>query len=188
MENINDLKSRLGKLILETGALKFGDFTLASGKKSDYYIDGRIVGLMPEGSYLIGKCIVSIVNEEFSGTKAVGGLIAGAVPVAAAAAQASFGTDTPLLAFMVRKETKKHGTQKMVEGPVAPGDNVVVVDDVITTGGSTVEAIERLEEFGCNVLGVISVVDREDAKAEKLQEYKYRPILTISELRAMKNG
>lgn len=188
MSDFNDLKQRLGKLILETGALKFGDFTLASGKKSDYYIDGRIVGLMPEGSHLIGKCIVELVKKEFPGAKAVGGLIAGAVPVAAAATQASFGTDAPLLAFMVRKETKKHGTQKMVEGPVAPGDKVVVVDDVITTGGSTVEAIERLEEFGCEILGVICVVDREDAKAEKLHEYKYAPILTITELRAMRNG
>lgn len=188
MENYNDLKNRLGKLILETGALKFGDFTLASGKKSDYYIDGRIVGLTPEGSYLIGKCVHAIITEKFPDAAAAGGLIAGAVPVAAAVAQASYGSDKPVLAFMVRKEAKKHGAQRMVEGPVSPGDSVVVVDDVITTGGSTVEAIERLEDFGCHIAGVICVVDREDEKAEKIKQYPYCPVLTITELRAMRNG
>ena len=183
MADINELKDRLAKLIIEKGALKFGDFTLASGKKSDYYIDGRIIGLTPEGAHLVGAALHAIVAEKYPAATAIGGLIAGAVPPAVAASVASRGTARPLDAFMVRKEIKKHGTQRAVEGPVAPGARVVVVDDVITTGGSTLEAIRKVEEFGCLVEGVVCLVDREDEKAPGLAKYAFTPVLTITELR-----
>ncbi len=186
MEDIKEMTAKLARLIIDSGALKFGDFTLASGKKSDYYIDGRIIALQPEGTYLIGAIIEKIMRDEFPEAEAIGGMIAGAVPVATAAARASYDAGRPFNAFMVRKEIKKHGTQKAVEGPLEPGRKVVVVDDVITTGGSTVQAIERVEEFGCDVRGIICVVDREEGKVEKMSNYKFKSILTITGLRSFR--
>ncbi len=179
-------KEILADLMIEYGALKFGDFTLASGKKSDYYIDGRLITLSPDGATLIGAEVAEIISTQFPEAEAVGGMIAGAVPIAVAAAIASGDLcDNPLSAFMVRKEIKKHGTQKMVEGPVKPGQKVVMVDDVITTGGSTVQAIEYTIEYGCEVLGIVSVVDREDVKLDSFLKYRHIPILTITELRKL---
>jgi len=188
MENRETLTRKLAELILDREALKFGDFTLASGKKSDYYIDGRIVSLLPEGTYLTGEIILAILEEEYPEAGAVGGLIAGAVPVATAVARASRGKDREINAFMVRKEVKKHGTQRSVEGPLEPGTKVVVVDDVVTSGGSTVQAIDRLEEFGCSVLGTISIVDREEPKVDRYMQYRNIAILTISTLREIHSG
>lgn len=183
---MEEMIERLAKLIIEKGALKFGDFTLASGRKSDYYIDGRIIALYPEGAFLIGTIIEKIMRADYPDAEAVGGMIAGAVPVATAAARASHDAGRPFNAFMVRKEIKKHGTQKAVEGPLEPGRRVVVVDDVVTTGGSTVDAIDRVEDFGCEVIGIICVVDREEEKIPRMSDYKFSPILTITQLRALR--
>ncbi|MEY3172986.1 MAG: orotate phosphoribosyltransferase [Planctomycetota bacterium] len=151
-------RQRLMELIRQR-ALKFGDFTLASGKKSSYYLDGKQVTLSSEGLLQISWGLLELLKDvNFSG---FGGMSIGADPivggvlVAAAAAQ-----QRQLLGFMVRKEAKGHGTQRFIEGPIQPGDRVVIVDDVVTTGGSALQAIDRVQEFGCEVVQVVGIVDR----------------------------
>ena len=149
---------RLLQLALERGALKYGDFTLSSGQRSKYYFDGRLLSLDPEGAYLIGKAILPILEE--AGAHAIGGPTLGADPIVAAVALTShlLGGSTP--AFIVRKDAKSHGTGQLVEGPLAPGSRVAIVDDTCTTGASLFHAIEAAEAAGCTVVKVIAILDR----------------------------
>jgi orotate phosphoribosyltransferase len=150
-------RHRLMDLIRQR-ALKFGDFTLASGKKSPYYLDGKQVTLSAEGLLQISWGLLELLKDvEFSG---FGGMSIGADPIVGGVLVAAAAQQRPLLGFMVRKEAKGHGTQRFIEGPVQPGDHVVIVDDVVTTGGSALQAIDRVQEFGCKVVHVVGIVDR----------------------------
>ena len=161
-------------------ALKFGNFTLASGKSATYYLDGKQVTLDPHGARLIAEGILDML-----GTKkmpvAVGGMSIGADPITAAVVTMSAVRGTPLRGFMVRKESKGHGTDQYVEGPVQAGDDVVIVEDVVTTGGSSLLAIERVESFGLKVREVIAIIDRMEGGAEAFRQrgYPLASLLTI---------
>ncbi|MFC1477876.1 orotate phosphoribosyltransferase [Candidatus Margulisiibacteriota bacterium] len=178
MNNLEIKKQQL--LPLVKSAAKFGDFTLASGKKSDFYFDGRIVSCSAQGSKLIAEVILDMIND--TGAIAVGGLTMGADPIAASVAAISASTDKPIDCFIVRKEPKAHGTGQQVEGICPKGADVVIVDDVITTAGSTLKAIAAVEKLGCKVVKVISIVDREEGGAEALSDYDFQPIFKKSEL------
>lgn len=169
------MKEELKQLLKDTGAVKTGEFTLSSGKKSDLYVDCRKVTLHPKGAKLIGK----LVLEKIKGLKvdAVGGLTLGADPIIGAVITLS---DIP--GFIVRKKAKEHGTQQRIEGLIEPGWQVVIVEDVATTGASALQAIEAAEAAGARVIKVISVVDRQEGAAESLKAYDFDPILTRSEL------
>lgn len=150
-------RHRLMELIRQR-ALKFGDFTLASGKKSSYYLDGKQVTLSSEGLLQISWGLLELLKDvNFSG---FGGMSIGADPIVGGVLVAAAAQQRQLLGFMVRKEAKGHGTQRFIEGPIQPGDPVVIVDDVVTTGGSALQAIDRVQEFGCEVVQVVGIVDR----------------------------
>ncbi|PIS31603.1 orotate phosphoribosyltransferase [Candidatus Saganbacteria bacterium CG08_land_8_20_14_0_20_45_16] len=171
------MKAELKKLLFSTGAVKTGDFTLSSGKKSNLYVDCRKVTLHPQGAKLIAK----IILEKIKGLKveAIGGLTLGADPITSSVVALS---DIP--GFIVRKKAKEHGTGQKIEGLIDKGWHVVIVEDVATTGGSALQAIEAVEAIGAKVVKVISVVDREEGGADALKNYNFDPILTKSELLA----
>lgn len=154
-----DSRARLIELLAKRSARR-GDFTLASGKKSDLYIDCRPTTMHPEGLALIGPLGLNTIGERGWRPDAVGGLTLGADPVSYAIAYASQLAKRPIRAFTVRKEAKTHGTGKVIEGAFESGDRVVVVEDVITTGGSALRAAESVRAAGGNVVGVLAVVDR----------------------------
>lgn len=166
--------------LIATLSFRLGDFTLASGQKSDYYIDCRTTTLDAEGGRLAGIVLLEEIRERFPSAVAVGGLTMGADPLVSNIASASaweradhrefleldpeedHGPEPTLLhGFLVRKAGKTHGTGRLIEGFLSPGADVVVVDDVCTTGGSTMEAIEATKAAGMNVVGVLALVDRE---------------------------
>lgn len=149
------------RLLLER-SVRTGDFTLASGRRSSYYIDARLTTMSAEGLVLIGQLGLEAIRARGWAPAAVGGLTMGADPVAYAIAAASVASPPLIQAFSVRKEAKGHGTKRRIEGNFAPGQPVVVVEDVITTGGSAVQAIEAVEAEGGRVVGVLAVVDREE--------------------------
>jgi orotate phosphoribosyltransferase len=146
-----------------------GNFVLASGRRSSYYIDCRLTTMSAEGQALIGRLGWTAIRERGWRPKAVGGLTMGADPVAYAIAAASFGTDLPLDGFSVRKEAKAHGTGRILEGNFTTGEAVVIVEDVITTGKSAQRAIEAVTLAGGIVLGVLAVVDRGEGGREALE-------------------
>jgi orotate phosphoribosyltransferase len=160
-------------------ALKFGHFTLASGRKSTYYLDGRLITLHAEGLWLIAEGILDALAEfDFA---AVGGMSIGADPIVGGVLTIAAERGRSLLGFLVRKEAKEHGTKRMVEGPVQPGSKVVIVDDVITTGGSSLQAIERVSEIGCQVVCAVGLCDRLQGGAEAFaaRGIPFRSLLTI---------
>lgn len=163
-----DQHTRLLDLLAARSARR-GTFTLASGRQSDLYIDCRLTTMHPEGLSLIGPLGLQLVFEQGWRPDAVGGLTLGADPVSYAIAYASQLAGTPVRAFTVRKEAKTHGTGKLIEGAFEPGDRVVVIEDVITTGGSALKAVEALRAAGARVLGVLAVVDREEGGREALE-------------------
>ncbi len=172
--------------LLRAKSIKRGEFTLASGKKSNYYLDCRLTTLDPEGALLTGYCVLELLDEMGVKPDAIGGLSMGADPVVSAAIVVSALEKGPLQGFLVRKEAKGHGRQKQIEGIEDPrGKKVVIVDDVCTTGGSTQEAIAAAEREGCTVVAVISLVDREEGGSDMLRaKYNYRSIFTARELLA----
>lgn len=144
-------------------ALKFGDFTLASGKKSSYYLDGKQITLHSEGLRLLSEGLLDLLEGiEFD---AFGGMSLGADPIVGGVLTEASRRGRELAGFLVRKESKGHGTQKYLEGPVVPGMRVVIVDDVVTTGGSALLSVDRSIEFGLNVIQVVGVVDRKEGGA-----------------------
>jgi orotate phosphoribosyltransferase len=163
-------------------ALKFGDFTLASGQKSSYYLDGRLITLHAEGLRLIAEGILErLEGIEFA---AVGGMSIGADPIIGGVLTVAAERRRPLVGFMVRKQAKEHGTKRAVEGPVEPGSTVVIVEDVITTGGSALDAIDRIKELGCRVACVVGVCDRLQGGAEAFaaRDVPFHSLLTIRDL------
>lgn len=176
----NETRDELLKLVREK-AVREGAHTLSSGRKSNYYIDGKQITLDPQGILLVGKTILAMIHG--TQANAVGGPTLGADPIAAAVALLSSQTGKPLKAFIVRKEEKKHGTQRKIEGPqLEAGDRVVVVEDVITSGQSVMAAIQEIEKLKCRVVKVICLVDREEGADKLLQPYNFSPIFTRSEL------
>jgi orotate phosphoribosyltransferase len=160
-------------------ALQLGDFTLASGKKSKYYLDCRKVTLDSAGANLIADGMLELLGADLP--DAVGGMAIGADPITAAIITVAGRSGKSLRGFIVRKEAKQHGTGRDVEGPVQPGDRVIVVEDVVTTGGSSLAAIDKAEAFGLKVLGVLAIIDRLEGGRETLSArgYSLQTLLTI---------
>jgi orotate phosphoribosyltransferase len=178
-------RERLAKL-LRTKSLVRGEFVLASGQKSDYYLDCRLTTLDPEGALLTGYCVLELLDEMGLKPDAIGGLSMGADPVVSATIVVSQIEERPLPGFLVRKEAKDHGRKRQIEGiDSLHGKKVAIVDDVLTTGGSTQEAIDAAAQEGADVIGVISLVDREQGGSEKLRaKYNYSSVFTARELLA----
>ena len=172
--------SALKSMILDK-SLKFGDFTLSSGKKATFYLDCRQITLDSVGAKLIGEGILDLLRRDPVLPKAVGGMSIGADPITAAVITVAAYENIPMKGFMVRKQSKEHGTGRFVEGPIEPGDHVVIVEDVVTTGGSSLEAIERVEAVGAVVGGVIAIIDRQEGGAETFRDkgYPLRSLFTI---------
>lgn len=162
------MKERLVELIYEK-SFKYSEepvFKLVSGRVSNYYVNCKTVTLHPEGMYVIGNIIFEMIrNLPVAG---IGGLTLGADPIADAVAYTSYLKGKPLEAFVVRKNAKSHGTMQWIEGNLKPGDRVVIVDDVITTGKSTIEAINRAREAGLSIVKVIALVDRQEGGYEEV--------------------
>ena len=182
-------KAELRDLLLKRSVFR-GNFTLASGAQSDLYIDARLTTLDPRGAHLIGQIGWQLVKENAAklgkSIDAIGGLTMGADPVALSIGLAALADDpqTTLQIFTVRKSAKIHGRQKLIEGNFAKGDSVVVVDDVITTGGSTQQAIDAIEAAGGRIAFVQVLVDREEGGRENIEKRGYTivPIFTRTDL------
>lgn len=171
--------SELSEALKSCGALQFGEFTLASGAKSDYYIDIKKASTNPEVLRLIARLMAQKIRDEGIQADRIAGVVLGSVPLATALA-----LETGIPYVMIRKEKKDHGTGKLIEGDLNAGDRVLVVEDVITTAGSSIKAIGTLREAGAEVKYVISVIDREGGGAENLAEagVDFRPLVKASEL------
>lgn len=163
--------------LLGSQSAQRGQFTLASGKQSTLYIDARLTTMSPEGLSLIGPMALSCIRTSWK-ADSVGGLTLGADPISYAIAYASATSPVPVRAFTVRKEAKAHGTARRIEGPFREGDHVVVVEDVITTGGSALRAIDAILSAGGHVSGVFALVDREEGGREAITEAGY-PVLSM---------
>src|SRR4051794_38374009 len=159
---------RLLTLLAERSARR-GHFTLASGRQSTLYIDARLTTMSPDGLALIGPLGFEALRASGWPVDAVGGLTLGADPVSYAIAYASALAGSSVRAFTVRKEAKAHGTGRLIEGPFREGDRVAVIEDVITTGGSALRAVEAVRAAGGTVAGVLAVVDREEGGREALE-------------------
>jgi orotate phosphoribosyltransferase len=168
VSHTDELRARLRALLLERSVTR-GDFVLSSGRRSSYYIDARRTTMAGEGLAVIGALGLELLQRRGWTPAAVGGLTLGADPVAYAIAAAGHARRLPVDAFTVRKAAKTHGTGRRIEGCFGPGATVVVVEDVITTGGSALEAIEAITAEGGKVLGVLAVVDREEGGREAIE-------------------
>jgi orotate phosphoribosyltransferase len=169
--------------LLKKKSLKFGNFVLASGRTSTYYIDGRLTSFDPAGAALIAEAVLKEI--EGMAVDAVGGMDMGATPIVGAVACRSHYIGRPMPTFVVRKEVKSHGTQKKIEGNLpAAGGKVVIIDDVVTSGDSIIKAIDATQEAGCAILLAISVLDRGAGAAETLaaRGIAYRPLVTLADL------
>ncbi|WP_071190226.1 orotate phosphoribosyltransferase [Trichormus sp. NMC-1] len=163
-------------------AYQEGDFVLSSGQRSSYYINGKQVTLHPQGAVAVGRLLLSMLPEN---TQAVAGLTLGADPIVSAVSVVSVYENRPLPALIIRKEAKGHGTMAYIEGPTLPeGANVVVLEDVVTTGQSALKAVERLQAAGYTVDTVISLIDRLQGGAELYQSagLKFEALFTITDL------
>jgi orotate phosphoribosyltransferase len=170
--------------LLKSDALRTGSFTLASGRSSHYYVDGRKVTLSAEGAAVIGAGVLELLLAR-PGVTAVGGLTMGADPIVGATlAAAGMAGHTGLHGFLVRKEAKGHGTGQLVEGPVTGGETVIIVEDVATTGGSALKAVDAAEALGCKVALVVAVLDRlEGAEAAfRARGLEFQALVTIRDL------
>jgi orotate phosphoribosyltransferase len=148
--------------LLADRSAKTGEFTLASGKKSNFYMDARLTTMSPDGLKLIGALGLSAIIDARWAVDAVGGLTLGADPISYAISYASASTPHPLRAFTVRKQAKEHGTAKLIEGPVYNGDRVAIIEDVVTTGDSALRAIAAARNANIIVVGVLALIDREE--------------------------
>ena len=164
--------SRLHRLLAERSARR-GRFTLASGRESEFYVDARLTAMSPDGLALIGPLALTAIEDARWQPDSIGGLTLGADPISYAISYASATTPHPLRAFTVRKEAKAHGTGKLIEGPFREGDRVVVIEDVITTGGSALKAAAAIRGAGGVILGILALVDREEGGREALEAAGY---------------
>ncbi len=177
------LRQALLDLICEV-AYKEGDFTLSSGKKSDYYINGKQVTLHDQGGLIVARILLSMLP---AGTVGVGGLTLGADPMVSAVSTAGAYENKPVTPLIIRKEAKGHGTRAYIEGPTLPeGSPVVILEDVVTTGASAMKAVERLRDAGYVVNDILALVDRQQGGEALYAKagLNFRPIFTIAELKA----
>ena len=169
--------------LLNSKSVRFGTFTLASGKTSDFYVDARQCTLNAQGALLIADLIINVLKPEIV---AVGGPVTGADPIAGAVALRSTLLGREIHGFMVRKEPKGHGGKQWVEGlkNIPEGSPICVVEDTVTTGGSLLRAAEKLEDAGLKVAQCITVVDRQEGARKKIEEsgYEYTALVTREEL------
>jgi orotate phosphoribosyltransferase len=173
----------LNRMLVEK-SVKRGDFTLASGKSSNVYVDARLTTMSPEGMVLIGKLGLDAIRSQGWEPDAIGGLTMGADPVTFSISHTSALENDPIRTFSVRKEAKGHGTGNRIEGPFRQGDSVIIVEDVITTGKSALQAIEAVEAEGGKILGVLAVVDRQEGGREALREKGYDAV-TLTNIQAL---
>ena len=183
----DEMKERLARIILER-SFRYSDdppFVLVSGRTSNYYFNCKPTTLDPEGMNLIGEVLFAMLAG--TGVTAAGGLTLGADPLANALSVVSFQHGEPIKSFIVRKDVKGHGTKSAVEGNVSQGERVAVLDDVITTGGSTIAAIEKVRAAGLVVDRVIALIDREEGGRENIEQHVPRidAVFTRSEIMAM---
>jgi len=171
-----DSRARLLELF-KSRAVFFGQFTLASGKQSPYYINSKKAIFNAETVWLLGDVLYQMTRD--LNIQAIGGPEVGAIPMACAAAMRYHEQGQSIEAFYVRKQAKSHGTREMVEGVVRPGDRVAVVDDVLTTGGSVMQAIQEIEQVGAKIAAVLCIVDRLEGARQALARFDFLPIFTI---------
>jgi orotate phosphoribosyltransferase len=171
-------RSRLIAL-LATRSTKRGQFTLASGRTSALYIDARLTTMSPDGLSLIGTIGLATLRKQHWQVDAVGGLTLGADPISYAISYASATSEKPLRAFTVRKQAKEHGTGKLIEGPFNRGDSVAIIEDVITTGRSALQAIDAVRSAGGKIEGVLALVDREEGGRETIEGAGFRVISIV---------
>ena len=173
--------------LIRNNALQFGDFTLASGKQASYYLDCRQVTLDARGARLIGEGMIDLIGDMRmkmgQGPKLVGGMAVGADPITAAILTTAGIKGYPLRGVIVRKEPKAHGKGKQVEGPYESGDSIVIVEDVVTTGGSSLKAIELCEAEGLKVERVLAIVDRLEGGREAFADkgYELTSLFTVKD-------
>jgi orotate phosphoribosyltransferase len=181
------LRDELQKNLLEH-SLRFGAFTLTSGRKSDYYIDGKQTTLHAQGARLVAMLLLEELKS--LGVDALAGPTLGADPVIGAVIALAALEDMPLAGLIVRKEAKSHGTQHLIEGPLRAGMRVAVFDDVVTTGGSLKHAIEQLEASHCTVVKALAIVDRQEGARENFGHwgYPFQAFFTIAELKAARRA
>lgn len=181
---MKDLTSMRGRLLelLRQRAVRFGEVTLASGQKSSFYIDCKMVSLNSEGATIIGELIYEITKDWF--IDAIGGPEVGAIPIATSAIIAYHRHGRTMEGFFVRKMVKEHGTQKRIEGKFEPGYRVALVEDVTTTGASSLQVVEAVEQAGGKVEGVVVVVDRQQGAAERFAQrgLKFVPLFSLPDL------
>jgi nicotinate (nicotinamide) nucleotide adenylyltransferase len=158
---------RLLERAKELGALEFGDFTLTSGQKSKYYFDGRRLSLDPEGSHIISKLFLDAISN--AGCQAVGGPTVAAVPIVGSLVLRAWQEKTEITGYFVRPEKKGYGMGRQIEGSVKPGMKVAVFDDTVSTGGSLLQAIDAVQEFGCEVALVLCVLDRKQGGSDEVK-------------------
>ena len=181
--DLSNVKQQLLDLIC-TDAYKEGDFVLSSGQQSTYYINGKLVTLHPQGGQMVGRVMLDYIDNSVVG---VGGLTLGADPIVTAVSVVAAYEGRSVTPLIVRKEAKYHGTQDYIEGPVLPAEsNVVILEDVVTTGKSAMKAITRLRAAGYAVNQVISLVDRQQGGAEYYtqENIDFKAVYTISEIQA----
>jgi orotate phosphoribosyltransferase len=176
--------------LLATNSFRLGEFTLSSGGKSDYYIDCRTTTLHARGAELTGRVFLELIQQQGWQPQAVGGLTMGADPIVVATSVISSQMGGPIHGFLVRKAEKAHGMGRRVEGFQEKGARVVIVDDVCTTGGSTIQAIEAAREFGFNIMGVACLVERLEAGGRPAVEKAAAPapfmsVFTSNDVKAM---
>ncbi len=173
---LKDARSRLLELF-KARAFSLGRFTLASGKESNYYINSKKALFHGEAVALLAEVFYELTRD--LDVQAVGGPEVGAIPIAAAVALRYHHAGRPMEGFFIRKQAKSHGSQERIEGVLQPGDRVLVVEDVVTTGESVLQAIAEIEKAGGKVVAVSCIVDRLEGGAERLAKYNFRPIFTI---------
>lgn len=159
------------QLAKDRGALRFGQFKLSAGGTSAYYFDGRLVTLDPEGAYHVARAIIPILRE--CGAEAIAGPTLGADPIVSSVALMSYVEGHPIPGLIVRKESKQYGGKRAIEGPLAPGARVAVVDDTCTTGGNLLSAIGAVEAAGCQVVKVICILDRREGGSDEIRRRGY---------------
>ena len=179
-EDTSKLKNKLLSILAKKSYIE-GKIILSSGKESNYYVDGKQTTLDAEGIVLISILFLRLLKEDI---KSVGGLTMGADPLSTGVSQISYLLGKKINAFYVRKESKKHGRSLWIEGPLEKGERVAILEDVVTTGSSSLKAIEKVIDFGCKVKQVLAIVDRNEGGRElfKQKGYDYQYLFDIKEV------
>lgn len=186
-ESVTTDRDRLLSLIRDRAFLQ-GAVQLSSGEQSNFYVDGKMVAMMPEGAHLIGEVVYDHIKDmDFN---AIGGLAVGAVPMVTSVAVSCFQHDREAEGFFVRVEAKSHGTKKVIEGRLPEHARVIMVDDVVTSGKSVLQAIDAVEKAGASVVLILSIVDRQAGAEElfKKMGYTYNSIFTKEDVMTHANA